>query len=261
MQFLKRHYEKIVLCLVLLGLAGSAIWIKVEIGHVSSDISAPPTKGREGRGRGPAAVPPLDLTADQQALSQITNAPAVVFSGDHNLFNPVTWKRKPNGELLKLLKSGPDALTVLNITPRYTIISFDHASGNGGIYVMTWQIDADLLHLPRKIQEYAKVGVKPTSGLYIIRGIKGAADDPTELDLEIPDTGDTAAVTKDKPYQRVDGYVADLKYEPEGKTMGRVRVNSPLTLDGESYNVIEITANAVRVQATKTNKKTVIRWK
>jgi hypothetical protein len=256
MQFLKRHYEKIILCLVLLGLAGAAVWIKMEIAHVSEGIEAPPSAPRKS-----APPVPMDLRDDQLALAQITNPPPVVLSGEHNLFNPVTWKRNTNGELLKILKSGPDALSITNITPLYTIIAFDHAVGSGGVYVMTSQMQVNLGHTARKTTEFAKQDEKVKSGLYIIRGIKGAVDDPSELTLEIPQTGETVTVTTNKPYQHVDSYIADLRYEPDLKTMPKTHVDSVITLDGELYKVIEINSNAVRVQANRTTKVTQIKWK
>src|SRR5208282_4726456 len=80
MQFLKRHYEKIVLCLVLLGLAGTAAWIKIEIAQVSQGSEAAPSRARKS-----APLLPIDLSADQLALAQITNPPPVILSGSHNL--------------------------------------------------------------------------------------------------------------------------------------------------------------------------------
>ena len=256
MQFLKRHYEKIVLCVVLLGLAGAAIWIKVEIAQVSIGLAAPPSQPRKS-----APLAPIDLSTDQLALAQITNPPPVVLSGAHNLFNPVTWKRNTNGELMKILKSGPDALTVTNITPLYTIVAYDHPIGSGGIYVMTYQLQANLSHPGHKTTEFAKQDEKVKSGLYIIRGIKGAPDDPSELDVEIPATGQTVVVTTNQPYQHADSYIADLRYEPDLKTMPKLHVESAITLDGELYKVIEISSNAVRVQANRTTKVTEIKWK
>jgi hypothetical protein len=256
MQFLKRHYEKIILCLVLLGLAGAAVWIKMEIAEVSEGLTAP-----TGAPKKSAPMVPMDLSAAQKTLAQITNPPPVVLSGEHNLFNPVTWKRNTNGDLIKILKSGPDALTVTNITPLYTIIAYDHPIGSGGIYVMTWQIQANLAHPGHKATEFAKQDEKLKSGLYIIRGIKGAPDEPSELELEILATGEKVSVTTNNPYQRVDGYIADLRYEPELKTMQKLHVDSQITLDGEMYKVIEISSNAVRVQANRTTKVTEIKWK
>ncbi|HUD84353.1 MAG TPA: hypothetical protein VMQ67_12650 [Candidatus Saccharimonadales bacterium] len=256
MEFLKRHYEKIVLCLVLLGLAAAAVWMRMAIERVHGSL-APTTEPRRKAG----TLAPMDLSTDQVTLSQVTNPPAITLSGDHNLFNPVTWKRKSDGTFLKIVRTGPDALVVTNITRLYTVINYDHASGNGsGVYVIAIQQHSDPQHPSHKFDEYAKKDQKMRSGLYILRDIKGDADDPSELDLELPETGDTVAVTKDKPYEWVDSNIADLRYEPESRTIPKVHVNDFITLDGEQYKVVEITTNAVRIQF-RTTKVTEIKWK
>ena len=41
------------------------------------------------------------------------------------------------------------------------------------------------------------------------------------LVLKLADTGQTIQLSKDKPFRRVDGYTADLKYDPEnGQLVG-----------------------------------------
>jgi hypothetical protein len=268
MEFLKKHYEKIVLCLVLLGLAAAAVWMRMAIERVHGSMGPAPEAPRRDtprRGKATASsttMPPLDLSSNEATLAQMTNLPSFTLSGDHNLFNSVTWKRKSDGTLLKIVKTGPDALVVTNITKLYTVIAYDHASGNGsGVYVMAIQQHSDPQHPKRPVTEYAKKDEKMKSGLYIIRDIKGDADDPSELDLELPATGETVAVAKDKPYEWVDSCVADLRYENESKTLSKVHVNDFITLDGEQYKIVEITTNAVRIQFNRTTKVTEIKWK
>ena len=268
MEFLKKHYEKIVLCVVLLGLAGAAIWMRMAVERVPASLPAAPStevsprRGRGARGEGAPTLAPLDLSTDQVALAQMTNPPEILLSGDHNLLNPVTWKKKSDGTFLKVVKIGPDALVVTNITKLYTVIAFDHASGNGsGVYVMAIQQHSDLEHPRRPVVEYAKKDQKMKSGLYILRDIKGDPDNPSELDLELPLTGETVAVTKDKPYEWVDSFTADLRYEPDARTIPKVHVNEIIPLDGEQYKIIEITTNAVRIQFIRTTKVTEIKWK
>jgi hypothetical protein len=250
-QFLKKHYEKIILCVVLLGLAAAAIWMGTKITEVKEEVN-------QSIGEPPATtkpLQPLDLAPDLLALAAVTNPPPVVLSGDHNLFNPVTWRRKSNGELLKILKTGPDALTITNITPLYTEIAFNHASGSGGVYVIDIQV-----HSAKRAPEYAKKDEKPRSGLFMIRGIKGAIDDPTDIELEIPATGETVWIAKGNPYKRVDGYTVDMRYEPEQHTLLKERVNETLTLDGEQYKIVEITNNVVSVKSINNGKITPIQW-
>jgi hypothetical protein len=251
MQFLKKHYEKIILCVVLLGLAAASIWMGEILKKLQEEVNQPVSGGAH-KTKPPV---PLDLTADLLALAQVTNPPPVVLSGEHNLFNPVTWRRKANGELLKILKTGPDALSITNITPLYTVIAYDHPSGNGPVYVMSVQV-----HSARRPLEYAKMDEKTKSGLYIIRGIKGAVDDPTDLQLEVLETQETVWITKDNPYKRVDGYLADMKYDPESRSLLKERVNETFTLDNEQYKIVEITNNAVRVESIKNTKITTIKW-
>jgi len=207
---------------------------------------------------------PLDLSVYEQALAQITNPPTVVLSGAHNLFNPVTWKRKPNGDLIKIVKSGPDALIVTNIIPLYTIISYDHPSGPGSsVYVMMIAANVDLRQTNlRKRQEYARKDEKVKSGLYFVRGIKGAEDDPSEINLEIVRTGETNVwVSTNTPYKRAESYLADLKYDPDPTLpLLKRKVNDEFKLDNEPYKIIEITNDAVRVQDRRTTKVTEIKW-
>jgi hypothetical protein len=252
MQFLKKHYEKIILCAVLLGLAAAAIWMGAKIAEVTDEvnqpIAGPPSKTK--------ALVPLDLTTDMLALAQVTNPPPVVLSGEHNLFNPVTW-RKINGELVKILKTGPDALTITNIAPLYTVIAYDHSTGDGEGYYFSVQHQ----NLGKRSIEYAKKGIAPKSGLYIIRGIKGAPEDPTELQLEIPDAQKTVWISKGNPYKQVDGYAVDMKYDPDPRSpLLKERVNDMITLDNELYKIVEITNNLIRVQSINNTKITTILW-
>ncbi len=259
MEFLKKHYEKIVLCVVLLGLAAAVLWMKAALVDIRAQV--PPVT----IGPPPKTAPPkpLDLSPYEQALAQITNPPPVVLSGAHNLFNPVTWKRKSNGDLMKIVKTGADALIVTNILPLYTIISYDHPSPGSAVYVMSVESNIDLrLPNPKKHFEYSKKGDLSKSKLYIVRGIKGAEDDPSEINLEIVKTGETNVwVSTNAPYKRVESYLADLKYDPDPAiNLIKKRVNDQFILDGEPYKIVEITNDAVRVQNRRTTQIKEIKW-
>jgi hypothetical protein len=258
MEFLKKHYEKIVLCVVLLGLAAAAIWMRSAIEGVKGQLTGPEI------GPPPRTAPPpvMDLSVDQQSLARITNPPPVVFSGEHNLFDPVTWKRKPNGDLLKIIKTGPDALEVTNIIPLYTILDYDHLM-EGSVYVIGVQRDVDMKqpNKPRKL-EYARKDEKMKSGLYIVRGARNAENGASEINLEMVRTGDTNVwISTNTPYKWVSSYLADLKYDPEAVTLARKRVGDEFKLDKEPYIIVEITNDAVRVQSRRTTKVTEIKWK
>jgi hypothetical protein len=259
MEFLKKHYEKIVLCVVLLGLAAAVLWMKSALVDIRAQL--PPVK----IGPPPKTAPPkpLDLSPYEQALAQITNPPPVVLSGAHNLFNPVTWKRKANGDLMKIVKTGPDALTVTNILPLYTIIAYDHPSPGSPVYVMSVETNVDL-RLPnrKKRTDYGKKGELSRLKLFIVRGIKGAEDDPTEINLEIVKTGETNVwVSTNTPYKHVESYLTDLKYDPDPTiSLAKRRLNDQFNLDNVPYKIVEITNDAVRVMNRLTTKVTEIKW-
>jgi hypothetical protein len=275
MEFLRKHYEKILLCVVLLGLAAATVWMKAAIDEAQRRTTAPPegpTPAPSPRRRTGAPVAAaaraaatnlIDLSEDVQAMAQMTNPPMAVLSGAHNLFNPVTWKRKSNGDLFKVLKAGPDALIVSNIIPLYTIVNYDHPSGDGVTYVMSTQqhIEEQQAGTAHKTVEYVKKDQKPKSGLYIIRGTKGAEEAPTELNLEIPQTGETNVwISTNNPYKRVDSHLVDLKYDPETKVLLKQKVDDWIKLENEPYKIVEITNNAVRIQSSKSSKVTEIKW-
>jgi len=252
MEFLKKHYEKIILSVVLLALAAVAVWLPSFIQDRNIEISQ----------QVPAAPPPkpietVDVTQLRGAMSHLTNPPPVILSGAHNTFNPVTWKRKADGTLLKIIREGPDALEVTNTTPLYTVIAYDRPGNNGAGYYMTTQVLSG-----RKNSEFVKLDEKVRSGLFILRGIKGATESPDALELEITSQTNHVFVTKDQPFKQVDGYTADLKYDPEPELQGlsKKHVNDTITLNGEAYKIIYITNNAVRVLEPSTDKRTTIKY-
>ena len=243
---------------ILLGLAVAAVWMRSAIDQVRAQFTGvsvgPPPKT--------APPAPLDLKVDEQALAQITNPPPVLLSGDHNLFNPVTWKRKANGDLMKILKTGSDALIVTNIVPLYTIITYDRPT-DSPVYVMSWQRHVDLrMPTSRGTPEHMHKDQRIKPDIFVVRGTKGAENDPSEINLEITDTGETNVwVSTNTPYKRVDSYMADLRYDPDPLiSLNKKRVNDEFKLDSVPYKVVEITNNAVRVQNERTTKVTEIKW-
>lgn len=250
MEFLKKHYEKILLSIVLLGLVGAALWLPKVIKEADDD-------SRMGA-NGPAVakpLPKLDLTPERQAMQSVTNPRPIVLSGPHNLFSPVTWKRKPDGTLMKVLVEGPQALSITAIKPLFMTISYESAAGTG--YYLNVQYQSGK-RVPR---EYVKTNEKDKAGIFTVREAKGGTpEDPNELVLELADTRQMVSVTKAQPYQRVDSYTVDLKYEPDAKTFNKQKVNDTLIISGASYKIVAITNNEVRVVSDSTKKQTTIMW-
>jgi ribosome maturation factor RimP len=88
--------------------------------------------------------------------------------------------------------------------------------------------------------------------------VNGPPENPTDLVLELADSGEEAVISKDKPFKRVDGYTVDLKYDLEKKTWNNQRVNSALRFGNEDYIIVAITKNEIVVLAKSNQKKTPI---
>src|SRR5687768_16310519 len=115
MEFLKNHYEKIVLSVTLLALAATAAWLFAANRSAQATIS-----DVEATLPQPKGIPPLDISNYQTNLAKAKNPPSLTLGEGHNLFNPVTWKYKPDGSLLKVEsgnEEGPGALRILKIQP------------------------------------------------------------------------------------------------------------------------------------------------
>jgi hypothetical protein len=89
-----------------------------------------------------------------------------------------------------------------------------------------------------------------------LREAFGTPDNPV-LKLELTDDGEVIEISKDKPLNRVDGYMVDLRYTLENRPpwIGQ-RVGSTLTFGGETYNIVAITKTEAVLSATSNQKKT-----
>ena len=252
MRFLKQHYEKLILSAVLLALAASAVWMSMAISEAKSQppyVPPPPSK-KPWKGQ--------NLTDLQMALQSAKEPPTIVLTGEHNLFNSVTWKSRSDGTLFKMTVGGPGALTITDIRPFYYSIKMESQAGEGFYMVVSHARGPKLKHF------FAKPGEKPTPDKpYTITSVgTKAANGEVTLQLLLPDTQETVPVTADKPYQRVEGDTADLKYvsSDEKKTFLGKNVDDTILLSGEPYKIVAITSNSVTVQNTRTLQRNTIEW-
>ena len=88
-------------------------------------------------------------------------------------------------------------------------------------------------------------------------------DNPTNVVLELLDTGDTVTLgkeTKDVPYKRVDGYAADVSYPPEHLPPWKnKRVGDMLKFNNEEYKIVAINPNELILSANSNQKKWTIK--
>ena len=259
MDLLKKHYEKILFGVVLLGLLGALIFLpfmidsdRLKLIGISRGLITPPV----------TPLPPLDLSQQSNAVRRVELPFRLGFETTNRLFNPVEWQRAVDGSLIKAATSvGPQAAVVTKITPLYFILTLDGVETNfGDRYIIGVERQAAPTPGQRvKRQHYASVNEK--NDTFKITAVKGPPANPTELVLQLNDTGETATISKNKPFRRVDAYMADLKYAPEGKSWDDQRVGDDLKFAGDDYIIVAINQSEVVLSAQSNQKRTTLTYK
>ena len=258
MEFLKKHYEKIILSVVLLGLLGAVGFMLVVIPTEQDKVS----KYVEGIiSRKPVPLTNLDLTAESNVVERLQSPYELDFDTKNKLFNPMEWVRTVNGQLIQKEGAGPQTALVTSVTPLYFILSLDSVETNelGVRYVIAVERQASQNPaISHRQTRYASVGEK--KDVFTITSVKGPPDNPEALIIRLADTGETVTITKDQPYRRVDGYMADLKYEPEGKTWRSQRIGSMLHFYNDEFTIVDIGAHEVVILAQSNQRKWTLRY-
>jgi hypothetical protein len=262
MDFLKKHYEKVLLGLVLLGLAVAVAFLPFKIASEKQKLDDLRQQFRPN-------VKPLtnlDLAGPESVLKRLAVPAEVDFSAPNRLFNPMMWQKAADGRLIKVDASniGPNALVVTNRKELPLTISLDDVivGDSGNRYRIGIKREASTN--PKdwvKTQHFYKVGDK--TDIFALRDATAPADNPTNftLTLEMSDTGQTAKLSREKPFRRVDGYTVDLRYPPENKVFPpNRRVGQTLAFNGEDYNIVAITTNEVVLSAKSNQKKTTVKY-
>jgi len=263
MDFLKKHYEKVLLGVVLLGLA-------VAVAFLPFKIASEKQKLEDMRNQliHPKVKPltNLDLALPDGVLKRVAVPALVDFSPPHRLVNPMAWQKAADGHLIKVDSTniGPSAVAITKMAPLYLKLTFDSVtfSESGARCVIGIEKEAALNPRDRtKTQKYCSLNTKTDT--FTLRDVKTSPDNPTNVvsvALELNDTGQRVTVTKDQPFRRIDGYVVDLKYAPENKTWTGRRVGASISFNGEEYNIVAITDNEVVLSAKSNQKKWTIKY-
>jgi hypothetical protein len=205
---------------------------------------------------------PLDLTAESNTVQRLQLPCQLDFETTNKLFNPVEWQRAVDGALIKIESGnevGAGAVMVTHLTPLYFILTLDSAETNefGARYIIGVERQAAALAWRRvKRQHYASVGEKNEA--FTITTVQGPPANPTGLILQLTDSGEMATLSKDKPFRRVDAYMADLRYAPEGKNWQDQRVGDDLKFAGDDYIIVAINRNELVLSAKSNQKKTTL---
>jgi hypothetical protein len=264
MDFVKKHYEKILLTVVLLGLVGALVFLPFLIAKDQEEQKQFSTLVLNPKVQ---PLPELDLSRQTNVVRRLQSPYVLDLSTTHKLFNPLQWQKTPQGIMIPVKSGtiGPEAVWVTKITPLYTIVSLDSIDTNSmptnamtARYVISVERQAAATPGQRvKRQHYASPGEKVEP--FRLLEAKGSLEDPAQLELvlQLADAPGRVTISKGKPFRRVDGYTADLKYDPEGKKWQGQRVGLVLQFAGDYYNIVAITQDQVILSARSNQKKTI----
>lgn len=265
MQFLKNHYEKILLSLVLLGLVAAVAVLFIQVGNVKKEL-------KEKELGGPVEHKEVEVRPHleyEEALQKGTNPPPIDLVTGHRLLNPYRWVLDSQGKIIKVDaedKLGAGAIQVVRVTNFNYVISFIRASG------ATYQFGTQREGMetrPRSV--YLRVDDKKpvfytdgTNASLALKEVKGEPANPTEVvvEFERPEASGgaiTLTIKPDEPYTELMFRQADLMYPPENRPFNGVKVGDSLTLGGETYKVIAITDKQVIFEAAN-KKRTIINY-
>jgi len=258
MEFLKKHYEKIILSVVLLGLAVVAAYLPIK---VNQEKQREDERKQQLIGAPAKPFPPVDLSTNQAVLAKVKTPIKFDISGRHNLFNPVPWVKKPNGELIKVQTGdeiGIGALQVTAITPLNLIISFDGIAGDPSQakdpkdlkyqISVTRQTSADRPNV-------RAFTVNQPNNLGTLKDLIGPPENPTGVKFLPLGGNQVLTIMRDKPYTEVIGYSADILYSPAGVTRKGMRRGDAFPIPGNDlYTIVNIEKDTVVFEA-KSNKK------
>jgi hypothetical protein len=257
MDFLKKNYEKVLLSAVLLGLVGVLVmmWFVIQ-----SDKRQMEEFTNQFLGGKVSPLPELDLSNQNNAIQRLKSPLNLDLETTNKLFNPVEWQRGSDGRLVKRETLGIKAAVVTGITPLYFILTLDSVETNelGARYTIGVERQAAATQAARRKQpRYASVGEK--KDFFTLTSIQGAAENPEQLILKL-DNGEIVEISKSKAYRRVEGYAADIKYDPERKIFNGRRIGSMISFGGEDYIIVAIDKDEVIVSAQSNLKKYTLRY-
>jgi len=265
MDFLKpllKHYEKVLLSVVLLVLAGAAVFLLLRVSDEQQELER--LQSLDVR-TGKKPVPIADLSTNEIVLRRIRRAEEIVLNGEHNLFNPVTWKKRPDGSLVKIVTGreiGPGAIKILKVVPLKLMVSYEGSMERGSSTSYRFKVTREAHKKPSSRSPVTRevMGVGNRNDIFTLREVHPSVEKPEEFVLEIEDDDDRTQVTvgKDQPYEGIAGYMMDLYYEPDKLQFLNRRVDDRLVFAGDTNRIVSMEADSVTMEALSNKKRTTI---
>jgi len=263
MEFLKKHYEKILLGVMLVGLIGGLVSM---LFYVTADKEEMEKRANQILYSQVKALPNLDLAAQTTALARHQSTYTLDMERTNKLFNPMEWQKTPDGQWIKISKGnevGLGAAVITAITPLYLVLTLEQVTTNELWVRYTIGVEkqaAPTAGRQKKQSRYVYLDDKKPNDTFSIVEVKGTPAEPEAVVLKLVDStgkdaNTVATVSRDKPWRRIEGYAADLRYDPEKKVF-HVRAGSKVAFGGAEYLVVDISAKEVILSDQSNQKKT-----
>lgn len=257
LDFIKAHYEKVILSVVLIGLAAAAALMPMK---VSEEQAKEEERRRSTVQRPVQPMEPIVLTNALETLARVSQPTQVQLAGDHNVFNPVKWQKRPDGGIMKMAEAGISSLKITNIEPLMLRVSFRRTVGSAAPYKYEIGIANEALRNPSVRPRLGEIG--EANSMFKIEAVRGAnPENPAEIELVLEGERTPITVAPNKPFERVAGYAADFHHEKLKQTWKKLKAGDDLTFGGESYNIVAITEDEAVLSAKSNKKQTTIEYK
>jgi hypothetical protein len=246
MQFLKKNYEKIILGVVVLaalGLVASLPFL------VSSEKQKLAEQEQTVIKFNSTPLQSLDMSKEDEFIQRAHQSIAVNLDSPHKIFNPVRWQLKNNAPYWNPAGQEIQKLMVAKISPLNEIYSLTSVSASEGLpthYGIGITHQAAASPGARNLKTtYA--AMNQTTNNFTIVAAEGTDVESASVTLELSDTGKRVTITKTKPYERPEGYIADLVYQPENKQFPNRRKTDATSIcfANECYKIVDITEREV----------------
>lgn len=268
MEYLKKHYEKIILSIVLLSLAAAAGYLIYEVSNTREELRKKEKQIVEGQ---PKKLKPLDTARYQKLLELGKTVEQLDLAKNHHVFNPVTWIRKPSGEIVKISSGneiGVRAAVVTKISSLNLILDLE-MRGDATRPAYSIGVTREYTPLPQNRKRQArtvsvgnKVIIEPTL-FYVVKEIQGTYPD-NQLVVDLTSGEETQSITliKGKPFVKAILNTCDLRYPPDNLNYppGR-KEGDKITIAGEEVKVFSIKSNEVTLEVPSSQQRTTLPYR
>jgi len=265
MDFLKKHYEKLILSLVLLSLAAVAVLLFVQVGSFRENLDRQLQARTGGKKK---ELKQTDLSASQASLKKLSAKIQLPLGGDHPVFNAIRWRKTPTGDVLPdLTKTTQGAAGISDLVTVPLYLSVDYVKSAGGSDSLRYEFligrefekqvnKRSNLTLSARVGEGIRLpGQK--SDLFRLLEVKGPPAEPTELEVQFTAGNERAVITPRKPHRQVMGYSAQFVYGTEKRAYKNIRAEDTLQLSGTPFKVVAVTQDEFVIAAPNLARSTI----